>query len=221
MKILMHPEYDIWTKSPIMDKWRMTEAARLCYKSERKNPEDDSRLLKDCFRRGHGSVLEHSSLTVKFICDRAVANELVRHRLAGYSQESTRYCNYSKDKFDGQITVIKPAMIRENSMEYYIWEKHCKMAEKSYFDLLDLGATPETARAVLPLSLKTEIVVTANLREWYHILDLRTAKDTHPDMRLTMHGLLLDLGDEFPEIFRELALTRNAEIVDFFSKERN
>ena len=111
MKILKEPSYDILFCSPESDYYRIADAARTCYKSKGSGRDDDLRLISNCFNRNHHSVLEHSSVTVKFICDRGVANELVRHRLASFSQESTRYCNYSLEKFGREITVVKPVRI--------------------------------------------------------------------------------------------------------------
>lgn len=220
MKILPYPEHDILYCAPVADSFRIATGARTCYKSEPRDSYGDERLISRCFENGHHSVLEHSSVTAKFICDRGVSHELVRHRLASFSQESTRYCNYSKDKFGCEITVIKPARLHKDSMEYYIWEKACKQAEKAYFDLLDLGVTPENARSVLPNSLKTEIVITANLREWYHILDLRTARDAHPDIRYTLHGMLLDMGENYPWMFNDLVRERNPQFLADFAIEK-
>jgi len=221
MQILPYPTFDILSEAPVSDYWRIAEAARTCYKSKSRGVESDKRLISSCFENGHHSVLEHSSITVKFTCDRGVSHELVRHRLASFSQESTRYCNYSKDKFGGEITVIKPVRIYEGSMEYYIWEKQCESAEKAYFDLLDLGVKPENARAVLPTCLKTEVVMTANLREWYHILDLRTGRDAHPDIRYVCHDLLIHMAKNYPEIFGALLRERNPQFLEDFVKKGN
>lgn len=216
MKIIEYPYHEIIWLSNTTDYFRIAEGARTCYKSKGSGLESDKRLISSCFDNGHHSVLEHSSVTVRFVCDRGTSHELVRHRLASYSQESTRYCNYSKDKFGSEITVVKPVRIHEDSMEYYIWQKQCESAEKAYFDLLDLGVTPENARSVLPTSLKTEVVVTANLREWYHIFDLRDAHDAHPDIRWMMHGLLIDMSKDYNEIFGKLMRERNSQFVKDF-----
>lgn len=216
MKILPYPTEEILIDTPLTDYWRIAQGARTCYKSVGTGPDSDKRLIASCFNKGHHSVLEHSSVTVKFVCDRGVSHELVRHRLASFSQESTRYCNYSKDKFGKEITVVKPVRLKKDSMEYYIWETTCNQSEKAYFDLLDLGVKPEDARSVLPTSLKTEVVMTTNLREWYHILDLRTGEDAHPDIRWMMHGLLLDMDLSFPEIFHDLYMERNPKFVADF-----
>lgn len=132
---------------------------------------------------GHEAVLEHCSFTVKFICDRGVSHEIVRHRMASYCQESTRYCNYGKGKFGEEITVIEPCFWKPNTPSYDHWASSCFKAECEYFWLIDNGATPQEARSVLPNSLKTEVVMTANIREWRHFLKLRCSPAAHPQMR--------------------------------------
>ena len=125
----------------------------------------------------------HQDVTVKFICDRGVSHEMVRHRVASFAQESTRYCNYSKDKFGSELTVIRPSWCNIGDDIYDIWCCKCMEAESSYFLLLACGATPQEARSVLPNSLKTEIIVTMNLDGWDHFFGLRCSKSAHPDMR--------------------------------------
>ena len=179
---------------------RIESAGRICYKSENKITEDSSsKFVKMVVNRGHLSVIEHISLTVKFICDRGVSHELVRHRLASFSQESTRYCNYSKDKFGSELTFIEPCFFE--GLEYVLWKQAMEFAEKQYFLLLEKGAKPEEARSVLPNSLKTELVMTANLREWKHILKLRTSKASHSQMQELMIPLYAELRRILPEIF--------------------
>lgn len=220
MKILKYPSHEIIWVSQFSDHWRIADAARTCYKSEGKGKDDDSRLISACFKNGHHSVLEHSSVTIRFICDRGVSHELVRHRLASFSQESTRYCNYSKGKFGGEITVIKPVGLKEDSMEYFIWEDACRKAETSYLALIEAGVKPETARSVLPTSLKTEVVMTANLRELYHIIDIRDTREAQPDMRYMMHGLLVDIWDDYPELFHDLFRERNEMFLNDFVRNQ-
>lgn len=216
MEILDHSMCDILFNPIMENRNSMIESARLCYKSVAKTVEADSKLLKNCVQKGHWSPIEHSIVKVRLVCDRGISHEIVRHRLAAFNQESTRYCNYSQGKFGSQISVVKPYHIHKDSMEYYIWQRQCEDAEKAYFDLLELGVTPETARSVLPTCLATTIDITTNLREWYHILDLRTSRQAHPDMRLAMHPILVTLADYYPEIFKELYLERNREILDDF-----
>ncbi len=159
-------------------------AGRTCYKSEENITEESAdKLILSLLKRGHESVLEHASVTVRVICDRGVTHEIVRHRIASYSQESTRYCNYSKDKFGGEITFIEPCFLEVGTKGYELWEKSCKESEKTYFEMIDYGMTPQEARSVLPNSLKTEIVMTLNMRSWRNFFKLRCAKDAHPQMR--------------------------------------
>ena len=142
--------------------YSLVEAAgRTCYLSERVEGDTPESFIHRLMKRKHWSVLEHATVSVRIICDRGVSHELVRHRLASYSQESTRYCNYSKGKFGNEITVIEPCFWEENSPEYQMWKKACEFSETMYMDLLNEGATPQQARSVLPNSLKTEIVVTS------------------------------------------------------------
>lgn len=153
-------------------------------------------------------MLEHSQLSVLFTCDRAIANELVRHRIASFAQESTRYCNYSKEKFEGSITVVEPFYIdkEQNRLFYRKWVESCELAEKTYFLMLMNGYRPEQARCVLPLCLKTEIVVTANYREWRNIFKLRTPVAAHPQMRELMCPLLKELQSKIPVVFDDIWL---------------
>lgn len=183
-------------------------AGRTCYKSEDRITEDSShKFVQMLLGRQHESVIEHQSISVKFICDRGVSHELVRHRLASFSQESTRYCNYSKDKFGNELTFIKPEWLtnkKETDSDvrtFVLLLEHC---EASYFKLLELGWQPQQARAILPNSLKTEIVVTANLREWRTILKQRTSTAAHPQMRELMVPLLQELKTKIPIIFDDI-----------------
>lgn len=187
------------------------DAARLCYKSSAKTEAEQHMLISGIIARGHEAMLEHSTLSVLFICDRGISHELVRHRLASFAQESTRWCNYSKDRFGSEITVIRPFMFTKGSPEYDIWYDSCAMAEESYMDLLDKGVSPQFARSVLPNSLKTEIVVTANYREWRKIFSLRCASDAHPQMRQLMLPLLYEIHDRIPVIFDDLIERFNRE----------
>ncbi|MFH1060268.1 MAG: FAD-dependent thymidylate synthase [Pseudomonadota bacterium] len=181
-------------------------AGRTCYKSEdRITPDSAAGFVRRILASGHHSVIEHASATVRFVCDRGVTHELVRHRLAAYSQESTRYANYSQDKFGNEITVIRPLFWQKGSQAHLRWRQAMLAAESAYLDLLAQGARPQEARAVLPNSLKTEIVMTANLREWRHVLGLRCARPAHPQIREIMLPLLAELRRRLPAIFTDLA----------------
>ena len=125
----------------------------------------------------------HQDVTVKFICDRGVSHEMVRHRVASFAQESTRYCNYSQDKFGNEITVVRPSWCGEGTGAYFTWRKGCEWAEEAYFELIEDGAAPQEARSLLPNSTKTEIIVTMNLDGWDHFFGLRCAPTAQPDMR--------------------------------------
>lgn len=186
---------------------RIEEAGRTCYKSEDKITDVSAEeFVKKIIKLGHLSVIEHESASVRIVCDRGVTHEIVRHRLASYSQESTRYANYSQNRFGNEITVIQPSFWDERSHEYKIWHDAMLQAEKAYLALIEGGASPQEARSVLPNSLKTEIVVTCNLREWRHIFSLRCSKAAHPQMREVMLPLLNDFYDRIPVLFEDLHL---------------
>ena len=184
------------------------KAGRTCYKSESKiNPSSSARFVRSIVEKGHEAMLEHAGMTVRFIVDRGVSHELVRHRLASFAQESTRYCNYSQNKFGNEVTFIKPCFWAENSAEYTAWKTACEMAEEFYIRLLENGATPEQARCVLPNSLKTEVVMTANMREWRHFFKLRAVGATgapHPQMKEVALPLLRSLQEKLPELFGDI-----------------
>jgi thymidylate synthase (FAD) len=189
-----------------MDVIRKLElCGRVCYKSEHKmNDASPYKFIQNIINRSHESVLEHFSFTVKFICDRGVSHEIVRHRIASYSQESTRYCNYSKGDFNGEITVIEPCFLVPGTEGYNLWYNACSSAEDSYFMMLNWGCSPQEARAVLPNSLKTELVMTANIREWRHFLKLRTSPAAHPQMREVAKLLLKELKTKIPVVFDDI-----------------
>jgi thymidylate synthase (FAD) len=182
-------------------------AGRVCYKSEEKISYNSyKKFINEILSRGHESVIEHEKVTVKVICDRGVSHELVRHRIASYSQESTRYCNYSANKYGSEITIIKPCFWEENSAEYAIWQATMEMIEAAYLKLLETGATAQQARSVLPNSLKTEIFVTMNMREWRHFFKLRLAKNAHPQMREIANMILQILKSEIEIIFDDFTV---------------
>lgn len=183
---------------------RLEQCGRVCYKSEdRITFGSYERFLRSLIRNGHESVLEHYSFTVKFTVDRGVSHEIVRHRLASYSQESTRYCNYSKDSFEGHISVIEPCFLQEGTPTYETWKKACEDAERAYFKLLE-DCSPQEARSVLPMSLKTELVMTANIREWRHFIKMRCSKAAHPQIREVAEMLLNMCYTEMPVLFEDL-----------------
>lgn len=230
MKIV-EPKYEILTdisEGGINELQQIERVARVCYKSEDKiTPDGESakKLVGFLVKQGHEAMLEHSQLSVLFTCDRGVANELVRHRIASFAQESTRYCNYAGEKFGGELSFIRPFYIPDEpdiskiqkatsgeeikklETDYQIndaWYMACDEAEESYRTLIANGLRPEQARCVLPLCLKTEIVVTANYREWRNIFKLRTPVAAHPQMRELMCPLLLGVQKKIPVVFDDI-----------------
>lgn len=189
---------------------RIEKAGRTCYKSEDKITSDSARkFVKDIIERGHETVIEHEKVTVRVICDRGVTHEIVRHRLASYSQESTRYVNYHNNKFGKEITVIDPCFwvptgCDEDDQKSSIWYGAMQHAEDSYMELIDAGATPQEARSVLPNSLKTEIVMTMNLREWRHFFTLRASKRAHPQMQEIAIPMLKKFKELIPIVFDDI-----------------
>lgn len=189
------------------------QAGRTCYKSESKITEDSAeKFVRNILKRGHEAVIEHGVVTVRFICDRGVSHEIVRHRLASYCQESTRYCNYSKEQFGTEITVIEPCFWPEGSDLYWSWKNACLISEQCYFSLLKSGATPQEARSVLPNSLKTEVVMTANIREWRHFLKLRCSPAAHPQMREVALILLEKVNWLIPVCFDDIWSEYHADV---------
>ncbi|MBR2430476.1 FAD-dependent thymidylate synthase [bacterium] len=180
-------------------------ACRTCYRSEDKiSNESYKTLLKNCITRGHESVMEHEKITVRMICDIGVYKDLTRHRIASFSIESTRYCNYGKDKFDNEIKFIKPCNINDDSDLYAFWKHTMERIEMNYIHMSENGATPDQMRMILPHSTAAEVCMTANIREWRHILDLRTKKMTHPSIRQILIPLLLLFKTEMPELFGDI-----------------
>jgi thymidylate synthase (FAD) len=181
------------------------KAGRTCYKSEKTiTLESSIAFVANLIKRGHESVLEHQSISVKIICDRGVSHEIVRHRIASFSQESSRYCNYGKK---GEIVFIQPCFWNENEIKYSFWVDSCLKAEQTYLNLLNLGASPQQARSVLPNSLKTEIIVTMNLREWRHFFKLRaagTAGAPHPQMLEITVPMLTKFKELVPIVFDDI-----------------
>lgn len=192
-------------------------AGRTCYKSEENiTTESSAKFIQMILSRGHDSVLEHASASFRVITDRGISHEIVRHRIGvAYSQESTRYCNYGKEKFGKEITVVKPSQLEapehtsfqrtcedwNNYQAFCSWQQAMEKAEETYFHLLDSGASPQTARSVLPTCLKTEIVMSFNFRAWRHFLKLRTAKAAHPDIRIIAKMIQKQLHKISPTVF--------------------
>lgn len=192
------------------------KAGRICYKSEGLTKEGSAeKFIKNIIKRGHESVIEHISISAIVFTDRATSHQIVRHRIASYSQESQRYCNYSKDKFSNEITFIEPVFWNEESTIKSAWLDAMNNAAKSYFELIALGAKPEEARTVLPNSTKTELVMTMNLREWRHFLKLRTSEAADPQIREIAEMLLARFNDYLPVIFSDInkeAITKETSL---------
>ena len=217
--------------------YSIEKAGRNCYKSPMStNTEEGSKFVATLIANKHESVLEHAIISLDITCDTGVSHELVRHRLASFSQESTRYCNYSKDKFGREITVIRPVWFNSITNEraaklieytkaplnekpdnvlpttyleraYIAWYLSCEKAEQEYFEMLENGSTPQEARDVLPKSLKTVVTMTANIREWRHILKLRAAGEAgkpHPQMLEIMVPVLKSFQSILPALFNDI-----------------
>lgn len=221
MKIIK-PSYEILTPisdSGIEELKKIEKVGRTCYKSEDRITDDGEsarNFVSMLIKNGHEAMIEHSTLSVKFIVDRGVSHELVRHREASFAQESQRYCNYCKEKFGNEVTFIdirggfeydnkcNNLSLEELDCLFHTWKFNMYMAEISYIHLIETGISPQIARSVLPNSTKTEIIITANYREWRHILKLRTAKDAHPQMREIMIPLLKELKTIIPVVFDDI-----------------
>ena len=192
--------------------WQIATAMRNCYRAElNAMPATDEELIEKAMKRGHMSVIEFASASFNIICDRGVTHELVRHRLASYAQESTRYCNYAGEKFGRELTFIRPSWVvkdpeaaTDTSLKYEIWLKQMASAEAAYMELLDAGASAQEARAVLPNSLAAKIAMNCNFREWIHVFRLRCDMPAHPDMRTTMWPILNFMVERFPAVFSKV-----------------
>lgn len=196
---------------------------RTCYKSEGKIQEGSAeKFVRGLISRGHEAMLEHQSVTVKFVVDRGISHEIVRHRLSSFAQESTRYCNYSSkdDDYEGQLTFILPCFLKYGTPAWKIWQAEMSSIESTYFDLLEEGLSKEEARSVLPNSLKTEIVMTANLREWRHFFKLRAAGTTgrpHIQMLEVTIPLLQNMKKMIPVVFDDIEPMKGYEY--FYEQE--
>jgi len=201
MKIIK-PRVDLLWITPDAEK-QIELAGRTCYKSEDKITEDSAaKFATQMRKRGHHAMLEHAVASFRIITDRGISHEIVRHRLASYAQESTRYCNYSGDKFGNECKFIQPPKLTSDQLK--IWTSACQNAEADYFKLLKNGCVPQIARSVLPNCLKTEIVMMANLREWRHFITLRGSKAAHPQIRPIAFDICKILMNYAPSIFTDL-----------------
>lgn len=214
--LIIQPEIQVENYNGIKIMKNIERACRTCYRSEGLITEDSyKKLLKNCINRGHESILEHEKITIRMICDIGVYKDLTRHRFGSFSIESTRYCNYSKDKFDNEIKFIEPVFYTPGMMEEYddpikkndclktqYWERCMKFIESDYMDMTNIvGAKPDELRMLLPHSTAAEVTMTANIREWRHILGLRCSKAAHPAIRQLLIPLLLKFKKDMPELF--------------------
>lgn len=205
IEILDAPSYDTMLR-------KIEKIGRVCYKSEDKITEGSAEtFIRSLIVRGHESVIEHCSISVKVICDRGVTHEIVRHRIASYAQESTRYCNYTGEKFEGQISCIDIATGFKYDLhnasdykKYCIWRKAMVAADMYYQEMIEAGAKPEEARSVLPNSLKTEIVMTMDLREWRHFIRLRGSRAAHPQIAEITAQIRDEFVKHYPVFFEDL-----------------
>jgi len=204
MKVIM-PSFEMEAVDGEAILEKIERAGRVCYKSEdRITPGSAQKFVAMIIKHGHESVLEHVQISARVICDRGVTHEIVRHRLASYSQESTRYCNYAKGAFGSELTFIKPCFWEEGSVQYGIWHESMAAIEAQYMRLIEAGATPEQARSILPNSLKTEIVMSMNLRAWRHFFRLRTNTASHPQMREIAGMMLEGFRAAMPVVFDDM-----------------
>lgn len=210
------PTVEFITDLSTLDPKVIVDAGRTCYKANKSDytPEEVDKFIRKLISCEHESPLEHLSFTVKFITDRGISHELVRHRLAAFSQESTRYANYSKDKFGNQITCIMPRQLWDDASTLAenvetVTEAY-KAAERAYMELLERGVKPQIARSVLPNGLKTELVMTCNIREWRHILKLRCDEAAHPEIRYLCKQIYDELKKYHPYFVSDMDFDRNA-----------
>ena len=183
---------------------RIERACRTCYRSEDKISEESYKnLLTNCLNRGHESVLEHEKITVRIYSDIGTYKDLTRHRFASFSVESTRYCSYNKDKYGNEIAVVNPVYIEDKEV-FETWKKAIEDMEKAYMKMKELGASTDMCREILPHSTAAEYTMTANIREWKHILELRTTNHVHPAIRQVLTPLLLLFKEQMPEIFGDI-----------------
>ena len=183
---------------------RIERACRTCYRSEDKISEESYKnLLTNCLNRGHESVLEHEKITVRIYSDIGTYKDLTRHRFASFSVESTRYCSYNKDKYGNEIAVVNPVYMEDKEV-FETWKKAVEDMEKAYMKMKELGASTDMCREILPHSTAAEYTMTANIREWKHILELRTTNHVHPAIRQVLIPLLLLFKEQMPEIFGDI-----------------
>ncbi len=201
MKIVK-PSVELLWITPEAEK-QIETAGRTCYKSEDKITADSAfKFVEQMRKSGHHAMIEHAVASFRIVTDRGITHEIVRHRLASYAQESTRYCNYSGEKFGKECSFICPPGLDSEQLGF--WKSACRASEESYFLMLEAGCSPQIARSVLSNCLKTEIVMMANLREWRHFIKLRASSAAHPQIRPIARDILWHLMQHAPSVFNDL-----------------
>ena len=227
MKII-DPSIQVEEYNPIKIMKNIERACRTCYRSEGLITDESYKsLIKNCINRGHESVLEHEKITIRMTCDIGVYKDLTRHRAGtAFSIESTRWCNYGKDKFDNEIKFIKPvfyvdswsdknyegSQMDEDEYKSYLWYDCMEEIEDKYITMSNAGCKPDELRMILPHSTAAQVTMTCNIREWRHILSLRCAPMTHPAIRQLLIPLLLKFKEDMPELFNDIEYDNNFPI---------
>lgn len=203
---IVSPSFEILRCPDGLEALRAIErAARTCYKSEdRITDESCVGMVRSLIRKGHDSTLEFADMTVLFVCDRGLSHAFVRHRLASFEQESTQYCSYAAGKFGGEIAVVCPERVAQSEGAFQVWRAAMEAAEQAYMALLAQGHAPQTARAVLPTAVKTELVMKANMREWRHFFRLRTSAADQWEIQSLATRLLLEAQRRVPVLFDDI-----------------
>lgn len=202
----VEPSFEILFQEDKVSIYKKIELiGRTCYLSwDKTQPESYIRFMEMVMKRRHYALLEHINVSVRWVVDRGLANEMVRHRLASFAQESTIFCNYNQEKFDNQIAVIYPKEIGDNLYAADAWQRACEQAEQSYMTMVKHGMPPSIARSVLPICLKAEIVSTFNLRQWRHFFTMRDDVVDHPLIHMMSHKCLLAFQEWMPEIYNSV-----------------
>lgn len=232
MKII-DPNIQVEEYNPIKIMKNIERACRTCYRSEGLITDESYKsLIKNCINRGHESVLEHEKITIRITCDIGVYKDLTRHRAGtAFSIESTRWCNYGKDKFDNEIKFIKPvfyvdswsdknyegSQMDEDEYKSYLWYDCMEEIEDKYITMSNAGCKPDELRMILPHSTAAQVTMTCNIREWRHILSLRCAPMTHPAIRQLLIPLLLKFKEDMPELFNDIEYDNNFPIEKYAS----
>lgn len=203
---VVEPSMEIWT--PLDNNYIMRfleRCARNCYKSEGMiNDDSAERMIRKLIELKHDAMLEHYSITVKMTCDLGCYKDITRHRHASFAIESTRWCNYAKDKFGSEISVVRPINMEVGSDIYNAWLKNCEDMEKSYLDVMSKGGTVDQGRMILNQSTKADVIMTCNIREWRHVLRLRCEKSVHPTVQNIMRMILIEFKKHLPVLFEDI-----------------